>query len=61
VRSREGLKFEKAFLEASQSLIRHLKGKPECRDLMAELLVMSGAEAEAASLSPSPARPPEGA
>jgi serine/threonine-protein kinase len=61
-RSREGLKYEKSFLDASQSLIRHLKGKPECRDLMAELLSMSGsAEVEPASLSPSPARAPEGA
>jgi serine/threonine-protein kinase len=60
-RSREGLKFEKAFLDSSQSLVRHLKGKPECRDLMAELLAMSGAEPEQASLSPSPARPPDGA
>jgi serine/threonine-protein kinase len=58
-RSREGLKFEKAFLDASQALIRHLKGKPECRDLMAELLAMSGSEPEPTSLSPAPARPPD--
>jgi eukaryotic-like serine/threonine-protein kinase len=56
-RSREGLKFEKAFLDSSQALTRHLKGKPECRDLMAELLAMSGAEPESNSLSP--ARPPD--
>jgi serine/threonine protein kinase len=61
VRSREGLKFEKSFLDSSQALIRHLKGKPECRDLMAELLAMSGGETETTSLSPSPARPAEGA
>jgi serine/threonine-protein kinase len=62
VRSREGLKFEKSFLDASQALIRHLKGKPECRDLMAEMLAMSGnAEVEPQSLSPSPVRAPEGA
>jgi eukaryotic-like serine/threonine-protein kinase len=58
-RSREGLKYEKAFLDSSQALVRHLKGKPECRDLMAELLAMSGAEPESNSLSPSPARPPD--
>jgi len=59
-RSREGLKFEKSFLDSSQALVRHLKGKPECRDLMAELLAMSGAEPEPTSLSPSPpARPPD--
>jgi serine/threonine-protein kinase len=61
VRSREGLKLEKSFLDSSQSLTRHLKGKPECRDLMAELQAMSGAEPESTSLSPSPARPAEGA
>ncbi len=57
VRSREGLKFEKSFLDSSQALTRHLKGKPECRDLMAELLAMSGTEAETTSLSPSPGSP----
>jgi eukaryotic-like serine/threonine-protein kinase len=36
-RSREGLRFEKNFLDSSNVLIVHLKGKPECRDLMNEL------------------------
>jgi serine/threonine-protein kinase len=36
-RSREGLRFEKNFLDSSNLLIVHLKGKPECRDLMNEL------------------------
>ena len=36
-RAREGLKYEKDFFEASNLLISHLKGKPECRDLLAEL------------------------
>ncbi len=41
-RSREGLKYEKAFQEASHVLVNHLKGKPECRDLMAELTTSGG-------------------
>jgi serine/threonine-protein kinase len=36
-RSREGLRFEKNFFDSSNLLIVHLKGKPECRDLMNEL------------------------
>ncbi len=37
-RTREGLAFEKAFSEASQLLLNHLKGKAEARDLLQELL-----------------------
>ena len=37
-RAREGLKFEKIFLDASAILIAHLKGRPECRDLMNEIM-----------------------
>ena len=36
-RAREGLKYEKSFFEASNVLMTHLKGKPECRELMNEL------------------------
>src|SRR6187549_1639599 len=36
-RAREGLKYEKSFFEASAVLIAHLKGRPECRDLMNEI------------------------
>jgi serine/threonine-protein kinase len=36
-RTREGLGFEKAFSEASEVLLRHLRGRPECRDLFEEL------------------------
>jgi len=36
-RAREGLKYEKLFLDSSSTLLTHLKGKPECRDLMNEL------------------------
>jgi eukaryotic-like serine/threonine-protein kinase len=37
-RTREGLAFEKAFAEVSTLLLNHLKGKPEVRDLLQELL-----------------------
>jgi hypothetical protein len=36
-RTREGLAFEKSFTDVTTSLIAHLKGKPECRDLLLEL------------------------
>jgi serine/threonine-protein kinase len=36
-RTREGLTFEKQFTEVTGTLISHLKGKPECRDLLLEL------------------------
>jgi len=36
-RSREGIRLEKAFQDASNVLVGHLKGKPECRELMSEL------------------------
>jgi len=42
LRTREGLKFEKTFTEAFVQLTSHLKGRPECRDLMSELLAGSG-------------------
>lgn len=37
-RTREGLRFEKAFHEVSGKLLRELKDKPECRDLIADLM-----------------------
>jgi len=37
-RTREGLSFEKSFSDASNLLLAHLRNKPECRDLVAELL-----------------------
>jgi len=37
-RTREGLAFEKAFSEVSSLLLNHLKGKPEVRDLLQELM-----------------------
>ena len=37
-RTREGLTFEKSFAEVSTLLLTHLKGKPEARDLLQELM-----------------------
>lgn len=36
-RTREGLALEKAFTEATNVLLSHLKSKPECRDLLTDL------------------------
>jgi serine/threonine protein kinase len=36
-KTREGLAMEKSFSDASDTLIRHLRGRPECRDLFDEL------------------------
>jgi serine/threonine-protein kinase len=49
-RTREGLGFEKAFSEASNLLLGHLRNKPECRDLVSELLNL-GPSAPAANNS----------
>ncbi len=48
-RAREGLKFEKTFLDASNVLIAHLKGRPECRDLMNEIMAPPQPEGDAAN------------
>jgi serine/threonine-protein kinase len=46
VRTREGISYERSFQEASNRLLRHLKGKPECRNLLNEILT---SDREAAS------------
>ncbi len=43
-RAREGLRYEKAFIENSNLLVAHLKGKPECRDLLTELVAPQDGE-----------------
>ncbi len=55
-RAREGLKYEKSFFEASNVLMTHLKGKPECRELMNEL---TAGEHESPQPSPGPSRSAE--
>jgi serine/threonine-protein kinase len=50
LRTREGLKYEKAFTDAFSLLTNHLKGKAECRDLMNELTqAATGEQAEGAA------------
>ncbi len=36
-RTREGLSYERSFAECTDVLMRHLRGRPECRDLLEEL------------------------
>jgi len=37
-RTREGLTYEQGFTEATETIVRHLRGRPECRDLLEEFL-----------------------
>jgi serine/threonine protein kinase len=37
-RARDGLSYEEAFKETSNFIVRHLRGKPECRDLLNEFV-----------------------
>jgi serine/threonine-protein kinase len=43
-RTREGLRFEKAFHDVSGKLLRDLRDKPECRDLLPELMAWTKGE-----------------
>ena len=54
-RTREGLTFEKNFNEVSGVLLGHLRNKPECRDLVSELL-NAGSPANGASADPGDAK-----
>jgi hypothetical protein len=45
LRTREGVGFEKSFSEGSNLLLGHLRTKPECRDLVSELLNANSAGA----------------
>jgi serine/threonine-protein kinase len=47
-RAREGLEYEKGFHNHSQTLLNNLKGKPECRDLLNELVASGSAAHDAA-------------
>jgi len=57
-RAREGLKYEKSFFDASNVLMTHLKGKPECRELMNELIASGEHEPNPATPGPSRASDP---
>ena len=41
-RTREGLVFEKSFSDATQTLLTNLRNRPECRDLLTQLLNSQG-------------------
>ncbi len=51
-RTREGVGFEKAFTESTDVLVRHLRGRPECRDIFEELA------RDASRYAPPPPAPP---
>jgi serine/threonine protein kinase len=54
-RTREGIAYEKAFSEVSSLLLTHLKGKPEARDLLQELIsAMHGQSSSVKSESRTP-------
>ncbi len=53
-KTREGLSFEKAFAEASQLLLSHLRNRPECRDLVTQLMNAGVSEAAPESKVMSP-------
>jgi serine/threonine-protein kinase len=58
-RVREALVFEKSFAESSALLMTHLRGKPECRDLLDELTRRDSTVVEAGpSRSPNPVGTP---
>jgi len=57
-RTREGLAFEKAFTEVTGTLMAHLKGKPECRDLMMELSPAVAANGPASKVGSQESRQP---
>ena len=41
-RTRDGLSYEKSFADATQTLLANLRNRPECRDLMTQLLNAQG-------------------
>jgi serine/threonine-protein kinase len=41
-RTREGVTYERSFTEATDIIVRHLRGRPECRDLLDEFLRDAG-------------------
>ncbi len=52
-RTREGVTYERSFTEATDVIVRHLRGRPECRDLLDEFLRDTGKGA-AAQPAPGP-------
>jgi serine/threonine-protein kinase len=58
-RTREGLRFEKAFNEVQAKLVRDLRDKPECRDLLPQLMEPWGPTAEPGEEGPHSRRIPD--
>src|SRR5690606_25310076 len=50
-RTREGLRFEKAFHDVSGKLLRDLRDKPECRDLLPDLMDSGSSDSTDATYS----------
>jgi hypothetical protein len=61
LRTREGLSFEKSFAEACNGLLAHLRGKPECRDLMTQIMAQPPIVAEPGMPAPPPSSAHHGA
>ena len=57
-RTREGLAYEKAFSDVSTLLLNHLKGKPEARDLLQELVAAMHGQSGTATSQKSESRTP---
>ena len=51
-RTREGVNYEKSFTDATEVIVRHLRGRPECRDLLEEFLRDAAKAAGASPASP---------
>jgi serine/threonine protein kinase len=51
-RTREGLEYERDFLQATDAVISNLKGKPECRELLNEFLAQHQPDEPEQSSSP---------
>jgi serine/threonine-protein kinase len=57
-RARDGLSYEEAFNETSNFIVRHLRGKPECRDLLNEFVTSGGQHGQRQSEERPEPRPP---
>ena len=55
-KAREGLEYEERFEQATRVVVSHLKGKPECRELLNEFIT-NGGPLSAAAEANAPVRP----
>ncbi|NRA36204.1 MAG: protein kinase [Polyangiaceae bacterium] len=58
-RAREGLEYESAYQDASNTIVTALKGKPECRELLNDFIASgaAGSDSAAAGRRPAPSAP----